>query len=381
MNILHISASYREKENHAFSYHFAETCKKLGFNITSLSPWLEGNVVDRIDDKVLDESFIEFMTGMKKLPLSRILKDYPNSDLIFIENPKFPFFNDVEIPVAYYHRDLKCQMYVPNPTHLLIRFWSFGTAHDGRPKGGQPELIELYHPEIWYNENIQKIWYCHAISEEEFGELNEFKNVERTIEGFAYRGSYKSVREMMKYNNVHYQIYAHHLDIMEYVRKHNLAGKFWEVSDGLDGYKRHLFECDATMIIPAWDSWETRRLYEASYCKCVPLLYIQNDNARRVFEEQGYKHGKTCIYFRDKHELDTLNIYDYDLDEIREEGYKMVKERHTYEARVLELLQKIDYEQILLKNDIRKVLNRLKINGELKEAIRNLEVLSDRVNK
>ena len=62
-------------------------------------------------------------------------------------------------------------------TFLILRFWSFGKAHDGRPKGGQPELIELYHPEIWWNSEIKKIWLTHAISEVEFGELNKFKDL------------------------------------------------------------------------------------------------------------------------------------------------------------------------------------------------------------
>lgn len=92
------------------------------------------------------------------------------------------------------------------------------------------------------------------------------------------------------------------------------------------------------MIIPAWDSWETRRLYEASYCECVPILYIQNNNAKRIFYKLGYINGETCITFRNKNDLLDLNIYDYNLEMIRKKGKEMVLKRHTYKTRAKELM-------------------------------------------
>ena len=290
-----------------------------------------------------DELFEDFYIGKKRFPLSRIVNSYyPEAEFIFIENPKFPFDNDVKIPVFYYHRDIKSVLYVRNPSHLGLRFWSVETTQDGRPKGGQPEIIELYHPEIWWDNQIKKIWFCHAISGAEFGELNKFRKIYRSRKGIAYFGSYKSVDNMMEFNTYHYQIYDHHKNIIDFVEKYNLASRFKRVNYSLDSYKQHLFKYDATLLIPAWDSWETRRLYEASFCGCVPVLYIQNKNAKKVFLAQGYKDGETCITFSDKADLLDLDIYDYDLKKIRKKGQELVLAKHTYKARIKELLKKID---------------------------------------
>lgn len=350
MNILLISASHNEKNNHAFSYHFKETCKRMGIHVWSLSPY-DGSVVRLLRE---DEYFKDFYIGLERFPLSRFV-NFEDIDLIFIENPKWPFENDtglendLKIPVVYYHRDMHSNVFVRNPDFLAIRFWTEGFTPDGRPNGGQPEILERDHPEIWYNKEIKKIWFTMAISEAEFGELNQFKGINRIRKGWAYYGSYKSVREMMTFNTVHYQIYRHHLEIIDFVKKKNLATEFREINVSLDAYKKHLFQFEATLIIPAWDSWETRRLYEASYCKCVPLLFIQNENARKVFEMQGYKDGETCITFTKKEDLLHLDLRNYNLNLIRAKGHEMVKQRHTYRARILELLDKININKILEK--------------------------------
>lgn len=335
MNILHISSSHKNAEAHAFSYHFKETCKRLGHNIESHSP-LRGSLI--MGNILEDESFKDFYIGKERYPLSRLLQVYmPEADFIFIENPKFPFDNDTKIPVFYYHRDLKSTIYVRNPTHLGIRFWSVEMTPDGRPKGGQPEIIEAYYPDIWWNKDIKKVKFLHAISKDEFGEMNKFKDIYRNRKGWAYLGSYKSVDEMMTFNTYHYEVYHRHKEIIDFIEEHNLAAKFTRKNYELDAYKQHLYKFDATLIIPAFDSWETRRLYEASYCECVPVLYIQNDNARKVFKDQGYINGETCITFNNKEDLLDLNIYDHDLEKIRKKGKKMVLSHHTYDRRVYEL--------------------------------------------
>lgn len=340
MNILHISSSHENEKQHAFSYHFKNVCKKLGHNIKSFSPFRDDIITPFIKE---DEDFKSLYTGQQLFSLSRVLENhFSEADFIFLENPKFFFDNDVDIPVFYYHRDLKCPMYVKNPTHLGLRFWSLLGAGDGRPKGGQPELVELYHPEIYWNNNIKKVWLCHAISQEEFGELNDYKDVKRSRRGIAYFGSYKTVDSMMENNNYTYEIYHKHKQIIDFIEKWGLTTEFRRVNKELADYKRHLFEFEATLIIPAWDSWETRRLYEASYCGCVPVLYIQNDNARAVFESQGYIDGKTCIVFNNERSLIQMSIYDYDLEKIRKNGKELVLKRHTYEARINELISKLN---------------------------------------
>ena len=349
MNILHISASHTEKNKHSFSYHFKKTGKKMGINIISISPY-DGKVVSMIEDD-FNESFIDYYVGKKIFPLSALVKKYKffDPDLIFIENPKWAFDNDTDTCVLYYHRDLISRVFVKNPDYLALRFWTNGLAKDMRPSGGQPELIEIWHPEIWYNDDVKRIWLTNAISEEEFDELNKSNAIKRTKRGFAYLGSYKSVTEMMTYNSVHYKIYKHHYDIIKVVKQMGLASLFKEVNTSLNTYKKHLFEYDATLIIPAWDSWETRRLYEASYCKCVPILYVQNEFAREIFARQGYIHNKTCITFSNISELIHLELKDYDLASIRSAGHSLVKKRHTYKSRILNILELVQIDDILKK--------------------------------
>jgi len=379
--ILLISASHEQKQLHAFSYHFKEVCRELGFTVHAVSPYKDGTISKKIDFRFGGASFSDYYTGKKRFPLSRILRDYPNSDVIIIENPKFPFDNDVNIPVFYYHRDLQSPLYVRNPTHLGVRFWSKEKTPDGRPKGGQPELLEIYHPEVWYDNEIKKIWFTMAISREEFSELNVGSNIKRDFKGFAYYGSYKSVDEMMPFNNVHYQIYHHHKRIIDYIEKNNLATEFRRVNTSLQEYRQHLYQFDATVIIPAWDSWETRRLYEASFCKCVPLLYIQNENARKVFAAQGYIEGETCITFEDESYLEYLKEFmynDYDFDSIRKKGYELVTHRHTYKARIVELAEKLKFDDVYVRNKLYKQLLQKNFLSNIEKLIEKIELLKNR---
>lgn len=383
IEILHISSSHMHEKMHAFSYHFKEVCKELGITINSISPWVGGTITNKIDYRFGKESFNDYYMGKKEFPLSRLLYDYPNCDLIFIENPKFPFDNDVDIPVFYYHRDMKSKLYVRNPTHLGVRFWSMEKTADGRPKGGQPELLECYHPEVWYNNDIKKIWLTHAISEAEFKDLRnpfDIKNFKRK-KGFAYYGSYKSVDEMMPHNNIHFQIYEHHKRIIDFVEKHGLASEFRRINKSLGEYRKHLHLYDATLIIPAWDSWETRRLYEASYCKCVPILYIQNENARKVFAAQGYIHTKTCLTFDHEEDIFTLTnnmAKNFDLSKIQNNGFKLVSEKHSYKARIIELMKKLKSEQSSYKRQIGNVLKSEDIFSQLKRLKELIEEMENR---
>ena len=383
VNILHISASHANKQLHAFSYHFKKACEKLGYNIVSLSPYTDGWITKDIDYRFEKENFKDYYIGKTLFPLSRPLKNYPDTDIIFIENPKFPFGNDVDIPVIYYHRDIHSKVYCPNPTHLAIRFSTSIRTRDGRPNGGQPEILERNWPEIWYDDDIEKLTLAHAISEDEFDEFSKYKHIERSEHGYAYYGSYKSIAEMMAHNTTHYIVYKRHYEIIEFIKKNELALEFREINESLDEYKEHLFKFDATMIIPGWDSWETRRLYEASYCKCVPILYIQNHSAEQIFKDQGYIHNETCITFTTFSELEKINLGDYNLIKIRKNGFKLVTEKHTYEARVLELFEKIDIKQILLINSLNRFIkdNNNTTFNKINRIINNLEEFKNRVFK
>ena len=145
MNILLISASHKEGTKHAFAYHFKKVCKKWGINVIALSPY-DGTVVSIIDN-VMKERFIDYYIGTKRFPISRLIDKWPENyiDFVFIENPKWPFDNDTDVPVVYFHRDMVSNLYCRNPDYLLIRFWTYGSAKDGRPSGGQPERIEIWH--------------------------------------------------------------------------------------------------------------------------------------------------------------------------------------------------------------------------------------------
>jgi len=339
MNVLHISASHEEKNQHAFSFHFKQTCKQMGISIISISPY-NGELVGIIEDE-LKEPFIDYYIGKKIFPLSKLLEKYEyfDTDFIFIENPKWSFDNDTEVDVVYYHRDLVSKLYVRNPDYLPLRFWTSGIAKDGRPAGGLPEIIEIWHPEIWWDKSIKKFPFYNAVDPDEF---KKFENISRNQKGFAYYGSYLPVSEMMKYNSTHYRVYKHHYDIIKYIEKHNLASEFREVNESFEEYKYHLRRFEGTVIIPAWDSWETRRLYEASINRCVPILYIQNHIARDIFEKQGYIHGETCITFENCQELADLDLNDYNLESIRKKGQRLVRKRHTYKSRILQLCEEID---------------------------------------
>lgn len=370
MKILHISCSYKEQSEHAFSFHIKKAFESLGHEVKSIHPY---DFIPKRLDYRFGEYFKDYYIGKRIFPISRITHEYPNFDIVFIENPKFSFDNDVEMPVIYYHRDLKCNCYVRNADFFLYRFK--GAIRKNLPISGQLELVKLYYPEIYWNEDVKKLFFVHAVSPEEF---NEYDSIRKDIFGITYMGSYKSVKIMINFNSIHRAIYLHHVEIMDFIYEHEIAEYFQEVSGGIEDYRDVLARSEAIFIIPAWNSWSTRRLFEASLYRTIPVIFIQNKDAKKVFNELGYIHNETCIMFEHKEELLDLDIYEYDVEAIQDAGFKMVMERHTYKARAQELLNKINISSILLKGVLRKlikqdnlsfkhIINELGLNGEIKD--------------
>lgn len=370
MKILHISCSYNEQNKHAFSFHIKKAFEALGHEVKAIHPY---DFIPRNLDYRFGEYFKDYYIGKRVFPISRLIREYPNSDIVFIENPKFSFDNDVDTPVIYYHRDLNCNCYVRNADFFLYRFK--GAIRKNLPISGQLELVKLYYPEIYWNEDVKKLFFVHAVSPDEF---SEYDSIKKDIFGITYIGSYKSVKTMINFNSIHRTIYWHHVEIMEFIEEYDVAEYFQEVSGGIADYRAILARSEAIFIIPAWNSWSTRRLFEASLYRTIPVIFIQNDAAKKVFNELGYKHGETCIMFYNKEELLDLHLYEYDVKSIQEAGFKMVMKRHTYKARAQELLNKINIKSILLKGLLRKLLkedcltlkhiiNELGFNGEIKD--------------
>ena len=100
-------------------------------------------------------------------------------------------------------------------------------------------------------------------------------------------------------------------------------------------------QSEAVLIIPGNDAYVTRKIYEAAACKALIVLYVQNDEAKKVFDDLGLIDGSNCLMFRNMEELEHIKSF---FDKIKIEGYtndayEWVKNNHTWDHRAKELIE------------------------------------------
>lgn len=328
MKILIISTSWHFK--HSFVYNFSRALSKAKHEVILLHPF---NKTKELIDYEKGIYFEDLYVRKKRMPLSHFAKDYEGLDVIIIENTDFFFYNDLteDKPIAvYYHRDYMCAPYILDPDVLLYRFY-------------ETELHSLrkLFPGFINSKRIKKIeLFWHAINPENFN-----LKMDKTLKGLVWAGLPKSLDFYVNYDSFLHQYYFWMKHLLKTMCESGIIDHYFDVSGSLELYKDTVAKSEFALIIMPFNAFETRRLYEAAYLGAIPVIYIQSDIARKTYELMGFKHYENCIMFREIEEVKNLQFLGVDIKNLlRENARELVLLRHTYEVRVQEFLNILNYK-------------------------------------
>ena len=242
-----------------------------------------------------------------------------NYDMIIISHSDFVFNNPKigSTKVFYYHREMGCYPSCMNPDIMAYNY----PVHDS--------YIWHYYPKLWHS--TEKLVLNVAIDPEEFN-----PNREKDLVGLNYSSPYEGLMEekrdfLWNYLNE---------DYMEREKKFTENGCRYngERYVSYKDYKDYLERSEAFLIFTLPFVYGSRRTLESAICKTLPIIYIENKEAERYYNNLGFFHQETCNFFGD----DGPIMVWQKKEEIIKNAYDLVLERHTYDHRanqIIELLQ------------------------------------------
>jgi hypothetical protein len=253
-------------------------------------------------------------------------------DVIFIEQANLRFENDYEnkeTVVIYYHRDLPGTFNCVIPDLLLFRFESAKL------------FLEVYHRYEWYN-SIYKTRFLNGI----YPPLYNSK-AKKKFKDLVWIGLYRPMEWYMNKDVIQHDYYIHTKLIKDWAKEKDIITTF-ETSDKIEFplYKHILERSEGVLIIPGRNAYVTRKCYEAAICRTVMVLWVQNEQAQKVYEEWGLVDCLNCFLFNSKEDLEHISELirseeprDIEIREsIKDNAYKWVMENHTYKIRATRLL-------------------------------------------
>lgn len=318
MKILYIANMFKPHTNHSY---LANALEQRGHTIERatakvvIGDWCIEQNIERYD----------YFKQFKRFPLSNIIDKFPDFDVIITESSTVLFENDLggKPLVIYYHKDLYCPIFCTKPDILLYRF----TRH--------PDVCKRTVPEYWKPIKYKRLFF-NAANRERFLPIEE-----KTVKGLNYIGIEREIKMLPYRSSFHYNYYKHNLDIYEYCRKRGILNLCVGKSRGIKYYTAMMPLCETILIIPAWDAHETRRLYEAGLSKTLAVIFIQDDVAEATFRKMGWTHGRTCLTFRNKEELDGisegLKAGVFNVEFMAGKAYQVAYKFHTYYARAKQI--------------------------------------------
>ena len=240
-------------------------------------------------------------------------------DIVFVEQAKFYYDNDIEVPVCFYHRDLWSEAFMKNPDLLLYRFKNHldTLGYNSRQTLKMTRWRKQFH---------------NAVKPEVFN-----KGLEKRFEGLNFIGTRTPFEKYNEIDLVQRDYYQHAYKVQEYLRETGIARIHDYETMDFPVYKKVLEQCAAVITVPGNNAYVSRRIYEAAVCGALNLIYVQNDEAQEIYTEWGLVHGFNCLFFRHPEQIEDIYTLADNKEEIAEEGCQWVLNRHTYEIRAKEL--------------------------------------------
>lgn len=269
--------------------------------------------------------FRDFEENKMAISLRPIEYKY-NPDLIIIEQCYYRFKNDIKTPILYHHREYTHFPDVEDPD--IITF-----AYPRREK-----QFEYYYP-YSYRRKIEKKHNLFVGVDMDMFNPNKNKIIDGKVDiGWAI--DYWQFQESN--GPFAYDVIEEQKRFAKYCEKKGITRRINPPIDK-DQYIEIMERSRSVVIDGGSLGWLTRRIFEAMASKTVPIIRVYNEKQKKFYK--GYKliNGENCILFSENFllglpNLKEINLNDYNLEEIAENGYKWVKQ-HTYEKRAKKLLK------------------------------------------
>jgi len=275
----------------------------------------------------------EFLMG-RLLTLNELDAEFPGVefDVIFIEQANLCFDNDYrndETLVIYYHRDLPGTFNCHIPDLLLYRFEE------------SKLFLRVYHRYAWY-----KIKYKTRFLNGVYPPLYK-SDAKKKFKDLVWVGTYRSFESYIDSDVIQHDYYINNKLIKDWARDNDLITVFENAPKiPFEMYKYLIERSEGVLICPGLNAYITRKCYEAGVCRCVMVVWVQNDKAQKVYDDWGLIDCFNCFLFRSKEDLIRISEIirseepnDVELKEgIKDNAYKWATENHTYHVRASQLL-------------------------------------------
>ena len=267
----------------------------------------------------------------KPVPLSDIIGTVQSHkiDVLFVAQSYMYTVNDLTIPVFYWHTELTSAPTCRNPTHILYKlpemdYWmrNYFPYEHSRIKHHYFIPPACHPPHYAFDmEKDRLVSYVGAPSD-------TFDRIRDWIWNDMQRDMKRIEGHINLMTNVH-TIY----DVGETPADH----REYNESLGRSHY----------MILTAHNGvYIGRRVMECCAAKCVPIIWIENDNAYKTYKNLGFEEkgdNQNCYMYRTLEDLDSIVDDNLKPDPVMEKrAYNLILNNHTFGHRVLTFLKIMD---------------------------------------
>jgi hypothetical protein len=259
-------------------------------------------------------------------PLSKALEVVNmKPDLIVFDEPAWCFYNDVDIPVFYTHREFKRPPKVFYPDIAL--FWHVGVAN---------YFKKMFAP-YWAGQ-IPKLEVLSIAVD-----LKRFKpNVNKTIKGITLLMGREAMSACVSMNELTAvsTLYESIREIREVI---SLGINVYDDPDkGLSNerFRELLPQCEAIWCHIPTRQYVSRRILEAMACKTLCVIKIENEEHENVLYDMGFQAGVHYLKIDKISEMKKMHE-NWNFKNVKymiENAYKVVTENHSFLNRVDQLV-------------------------------------------
>jgi hypothetical protein len=247
-------------------------------------------------------------------------------DVLFVAQSYMYTVNDLSIPVIYWHTELTSPLTLRNPTHILYKlpemdYWVRNYfAYEHHKIKHHFYLPPAVNPPF-YNFEMEKdrlVSYLGAPTDT-FDRIRDW--------------CWNSMQKDMKRIEAHIKL---NTDI-------DMVYDVGETPADTQEYNEALGRSNYMILTAHSGVYIGRRIFECCASKCIPIVWIENDNAYKCHKDLGFEESgqeRNCYMFRTLDDLDSIVDEALKPDPMMaNRAYNLVLKYHTFGHRVLSLLK------------------------------------------
>ncbi len=301
----------REHKGCHVSENLLSAFRKKGYNVKLLS----------LEELGYGTNSTKQFTEMKEAyPLSKAIEIYGyKPELIVFDEPAWFFYNDMDIPVFYTHREFKRPPKVFYPD--VAMFWTQSVVN----------YFRIQFAPYWCQQIplLTTLWIA--------VDLDRYKPQEKTIEGIVHLAGREpmdgclDMKELTALGCLYHGIREME-EVQDYVKC--IADENGGLTD--ERFREYLSKVEALWIYIPAGQYVSRRILEAMACKTICVIKLENQEHEATLRNMGFIAGEHYIKINSLKEMKKLNDnWNYnDYKDMIEKAYKVVTEKHSYLNRV-----------------------------------------------